>query len=36
MEVYEAVSTVLAVREFREECVEDTIINKIIQSARLT
>ena len=36
MEVYEAVSTVLAVREFREESVDDTIINKIIQSARLT
>ena len=28
MEVYEAVSTVLAVREFREESVDDTIINK--------
>ena len=36
MEVYKAVSTVLAVREFRTESVDDTIINKIIESARLT
>ena len=36
MKVYEAVTTVLAVREFRECPVADKIIDKIIESARLT
>ena len=36
MEVYKAVTTVLAVREFSEDSVSDTIIDKIIESARLT
>ena len=36
MKVYEAVTTVLAVREFREGSVADEIIDKIIESARLT
>jgi|TARA_B100001964_G_C14001205_1_gene495058 nitroreductase len=36
MEVYKAVTTVLAVREFSENSVSDTIIDKIIESARLT
>jgi|TARA_B100000749_G_C18281929_1_gene404774 nitroreductase len=36
MNVYEAVTTVLAVREFREGPVADEMIDKIIESARLT
>jgi nitroreductase len=36
MEVYKAVTSVLAVREFSEDSVSDTIIDKIIESARLT
>lgn len=36
MKVYEAITTVLAVREFREGLVADEIIDKIIESARLT
>ena len=36
MEVYEAVHTVLAVREFRSKPVPDSLIHKIIESARLT
>ena len=36
MEVYEAVTTVLAVREFREDPVSDEIVHRIVESARLT
>ena len=36
MEVYEAVTTVLAVREFREDPVSDEIVYRIVESARLT
>ena len=36
MEVVEAIRTVLAVREFQDKPVPDSIINKIIESARLT
>ena len=36
MEVYEAVHTVLAVREFQSEPVPDSVVYRIIESARLT
>ena len=36
MEVYKAVTTVLAIREFSEDSVSDAIIDKIIESARVT
>ncbi|SVC91062.1 uncharacterized protein METZ01_LOCUS343916, partial [marine metagenome] len=36
MEVYEAINTVLAVREFRKDSVSKEIINRIIESARMT
>ena len=36
MEVSEAIRTVLAVREFQDKPVADNIVNKIIESARLT
>ena len=36
MEVYEAINTVLAVREFRKDSVSKKIINRIIESARMT
>ena len=36
MEVSEAIRTVLAVREFQDKPVPDNIVNKIIESARLT
>jgi nitroreductase len=36
MEVYEAIRTVLAVREFQNKSVPDNSIRKIIESARLT
>lgn len=36
MEVYDAVTTVLAVREFREGPVSDEIVHRIVESARLT
>ena len=36
MEVYEAVQTVLAVREFQSKLVDDSKIHRIIESARLT
>jgi nitroreductase len=36
MEVYEAIRTVLAVREFQNKPVADSVIHQIIESARLT
>lgn len=36
MEVYEAVHTVLAVREFQSKPVPDSVVHRIIESARLT
>ena len=36
MEVYEAVQTVLAVREFQSKPVPDNVVHRIIESARLT
>ena len=36
MEVYQAVTTLLAVREFQKKPVSETVVNKIIESARLT
>ena len=36
MEVYEAVHTVLAVREFQSKPVPDSVVRRIIESARLT
>lgn len=36
MEVYDAIRTVLAVREFQEKPVPDAVIEKIVESARLT
>ena len=36
MEVYEAVRTVLAVREFQSKPVPDSVIHRVIESARLT
>ena len=36
MEVYQAVTTLLAVREFQQKPVSETLVNKIIESARLT
>jgi len=36
MEVYEAVQTVLAVREFQSKPVPDSVVHRIIESARLT
>ena len=36
MEVYEAVHTVLAVREFQSKPVPDSVVHRIIGSARLT
>jgi len=36
MEVYEAVHTVLAVREFQSKSVPDRVVHRIIESARLT
>jgi len=36
VEVYEAVRTVLAVREFQSKPVPDSVIHRVIESARLT
>ena len=36
MEVYDAIHTVLAVREFQDKPVPDAVVNKIVESARLT
>ena len=36
MEVYDAIHTVLAVREFRNTPVPDYVVNKIVEAARLT
>jgi nitroreductase len=36
METFESVRTVLAVREFQEKAVPDSVIHQIIESARLT
>lgn len=36
MEVYEAVRTVLAVREFQNKTVSDDVVRRIVESARLT
>lgn len=36
MEVYDAIHTVLAVREFRNKPVPDYVVNKIVEAARLT
>lgn len=36
MEVYEAIRTVLAVREFQNRPVPDDVIHRIVESARLT
>ena len=36
MEVYEAVRTVLAVREFQSKPVPDGVVHRVIESARLT
>ena len=36
MEVYDAVRTVLAVREFKNKPVPDTLVKKIVEAARLT
>ena len=36
MEVYEAVHTVLAVREFQSKPVPDSVVHRIIESARVT
>ena len=36
MEVYEAVRTVLAVREFQNKPVSDDVVHRIVESARLT
>jgi nitroreductase len=36
MEVYEAVRTVLAVREFQSKPVPDSVVHRVIESARLT
>ena len=36
MEVYEAIRTVLAVREFQSKPVPDSVVHRIIESARLT
>ena len=36
MEVYDAIHTVLAVREFRKKPVPDYVVNKIVEAARLT
>ena len=36
MEVYEAIHTVLAVREFNRQPVDDNVILRIVESARLT
>ena len=36
MEVYEAVHTVLAVREFQSKPVPDSVVRRIVESARLT
>lgn len=36
MEVYEAVRTVLAIREFRKDPVLDAVLHRIVEAARLT
>ena len=36
MEVYDAIHTVLAVREFQNKPVPDYVVNKIVEAARLT
>lgn len=36
MEVYEAVRTVLAVREFQDKPVPDSLVKRIVEAARLT
>ena len=36
MEVYDAIHTVLAVREFQDKPVPESVLNKIIEAARLT
>ncbi len=36
MEVYDAIRTVLAVREFQDKPVPDALVNKIVEAARIT
>ena len=36
MEVYEAVRTVLAVRDFQSEPVQDSLVKRIVEAARMT
>ena len=36
MEVYDAVRTVLAVRDFQNKTVPDSVVKKVVEAARLT